>query len=179
MTAGLSAGKQVERYGGPGRTVTHSDLVTSVEQYRAGLEAVCMLLHRLQALSIEQRRASQTGSISELQSIVDGRDRIMTTLVTVEHELTAVRRHVANDHERLADFPAFQDVIARHKEACELVADILAVDRDSLDAVNDAEEARRLAARSLEQGERTLAAYHRVVGPGPGFASATVVSRKG
>jgi hypothetical protein len=177
MTAGLSAGKQVERYGGPGRTVTHSDLVTSVEQYRAGLEAVVMLLHRLQALSIEQRRASQTGSISELQSIVDGRDRIMTTLVTVEHELTAVRRHVANDRERLADFPAFQDVVARHQEACELVADILAVDRDSLDAVNDAEEARRLAARSLEQGERTLAAYHRVVGPG--FASATMVSRKG
>jgi hypothetical protein len=34
-----------------------------------------MLLHRLQALSIEQRRASQTGSVSEFQWIAGARPR--------------------------------------------------------------------------------------------------------
>jgi hypothetical protein len=157
--------------------VTHTELVALVEQYRAGLEAELMLLHRLQALSIEQRRASQTGSTAEFQDIVDQRDRIMNTLVTVEHELKSVRHHLAAGREWLADLPVFQDVVSRHKEAADLVADIIAVDRDSLDALNDAEDARRLAAQSLEQGESTLAAYRRVVSPG--LASATLVNRKG
>jgi hypothetical protein len=157
--------------------VTSSELVSLVEQYRAGLEAEMMLLHRLQALSVEQRRASQVGSTTEFQSIVDRRHRIMTTLVTVEHELKGVRQQLSSGRESLVDLPAFQELVARHKEASDLVADIMAVDRDSLDALNDAEDARRLAAQSLEQGESTLAAYRRVVNPG--LASATLVNRKG
>jgi hypothetical protein len=157
--------------------VTQSELVALVEQYRAGLEAELMLLHRLQAISVEQRRASQTGSVAEFHSIVDHRDRIMSTLVTVEHELKGLRQHLLQWRDKLADLPAFHDVAARHKEAATLVADILSVDRDSLDALREAEEARRLAAHSLEQGESTLAAYRRVVSPG--LASATLLNRKG
>jgi len=136
-----------------------------------------MLLHRLQALSIEQRRASQTGSVSELQSIVDDRDRIMATLVTVEHELKSVRRRLAEGRQWLEELPGFHDIAVRHTEAAALVAYILVVDRDSMDALQEAEEARRLAAQALEQGESTLAAYRRVVSPG--LASATLVNRKG
>ena len=130
--------------------VTATELVALVEQYRAGLEAELMLLHRLQALSIEQRRATQTGSTADFQGIIVRRDRIMTTLATVEHELKTVRGHLAAGRERLADLPTFQDVVTRHADVSDLVADILAVDRDSLDALNDAEEARRLAVPLLE-----------------------------
>ena len=157
--------------------MTHAELTALVEQYRAGREAEMMLLHRLQALSMEQRRASQTGSVSEFQNIIDSRDRIMATLVTVEHELKGVRQQLLAGRQWLTDLPAFHDLAARHKEAADLVADILTVDRDSLDALREAEEARRLAARSIEQGESTLAAYRRVVSPG--LASATLVNRKG
>jgi hypothetical protein len=157
--------------------VTRSELVALVEQYRAGLDAELMLLHRLQAMSIEQRRASQIGSTTEFQRIVDHRDRIMATLVTVEHELKSVRQQLAAVREQLAALPSFQELVARHNEASELVADILAVDRDSLDALKEAEAARRLAAQAIEQGECTLAAYRRVVSPG--LVSATLVNRKG
>jgi hypothetical protein len=157
--------------------VTRAELIPLVDQYRAGLDAELMLLHRLQALSVEQRRASQTGSVAEFQSIVDHRDRIMATLVTVEHELKSVRQRLAAGREWLADLPGFNDIATRHKEAAELVADIIVVDRDSLEALQDAEEARRIAAQALEQGESTLAAYRRVVSPG--LASATLVNRKG
>ena len=157
--------------------MTRAELIPLVDQYRAGLDAELMLLHRLQALSVEQRRASQTGSVAEFHSIVDDRDRIMATLVTVEHELKSVRQRLAAGRQWLADLPAFQDIATRHNEAADLVADIIVVDRDSLEALQDAEEARRIAAQSLEQGESTLAAYRRVVSPG--LASATLVNRKG
>jgi hypothetical protein len=138
-TRGLSDAPQAEH------GVTRTELVALVEQYRAELEAELMLLYRLHMLSIEQRRATQTGSTAEFQCITVQRDRIMTTLATVEHELRAVRSHLAAGRERLADVPAFQDVIARHTEVSDLVADILDIDRDSLDALHDANEARRLA----------------------------------
>jgi len=37
-------------------------LTPLVEQYRAGLDAELMLLHRLQAIAVDQRRASETRS---------------------------------------------------------------------------------------------------------------------
>jgi len=119
---------------------TDTELTALVEQYRAGLEAELMLLHRLYALAIEQRSAAQIGE--EFQGIIDRRSRIMTTLETVEHELKTVREHLAADRERLIELPAFHELVARHTEASDLIADTLAVDRDSLDALNDTEEAR-------------------------------------
>jgi hypothetical protein len=46
-----------------------------------------------------------------------------------------------------------------------------------LQALRNAEHARRLAAQTLEQGESTLAAYRRVVTPA--LESATLVNRRG
>lgn len=132
---GLQAGHTDPMDGDLG--ASDAELTALVEQYRAGLEAEVMLLHRLYALAIEQRSAAQIGA--EFQCIIDRRGRIMTTLVTVEHELKAVRQHLAADRERLIELPAFQELVDRHTEASHLVADTLAVDRDALDALKDAE----------------------------------------
>ena|SRR5687767_2318597 len=51
------------------------------------------------------------------------------------------------------------------------------VDRDSVEALKEAEQARRVAAQSIQQGESTLAAYRRVVSPG--LTPATLVNRRG
>ena len=157
--------------------MTREQLLPLVEQYRAGLDAELMLLHRLQALAVEQRRVSQTGSVTELHTTVDDRDRVLATLVTVEHELKGVRQLLVAGREWLADLPAFQEIVERHKEAADLVSDIIVVDRDSIEALKEAEQARSVAAQALEQGESTLAAYRRVVSPG--LTQATLVNRRG
>ena len=157
--------------------MTPDQLTPLIDQYRAGLDAELMLLHRLQALAVEQRRVSQTGSVTELHRTVDDRDRVLATLVTVEHELRTVRQLMHTAREWLAGTPGFQEIVERHKEAADLVADIIGVDRDSLEALREAEQARRVAAQSLEQGESTLAAYRRVVSPD--LEPATLVNRRG
>ena len=158
-------------------SVTPQDLTPLVEQYRAGLDAELMLLHRLQAIAVDQRRASETGSTTEMQATIDNRDRVMATLVTVEHELKGVRQQLLKFREYLAEMPTFQEIVGLHRQAADLVADIVAVDEDSVQALKNAEQARHIAAQALEQGESTLAAYRRVVTPT--LASATLVNRRG
>lgn len=157
--------------------MTRDQLIPLLDQYRAGLDAELMLLHRLQALALEQRRVSQTGSVADIHSTVDDRDRVLATLVKVEHELKGVRQQLLTGREWLTDLPAYQDIVERHKEAADLVADIIGVDRDSIEALKEAEQARRVAAQALEQGESTLAAYRRVVSPD--LTPATLVNRRG
>ena len=157
--------------------MTREHLIPLVDQYRAGLDAELMLLHRLQALALEQRRVSQTGSVTDIHTTVDDRDRVLATLVKVEHELKGIRQELLAGRAWLTDLPAFQEIVERHKEAADLVAGIIGVDRDSLEALKEAEEARRIAAQSLEQGESTLAAYRRVVSPE--LTPATLVNRRG
>jgi len=157
--------------------VTREHLIPLVDQYRAGLDAELMLLHRLQALALEQRRVSQTGSVTDIHTTVDDRDRVLATLVKVEHELKGIRQELLAGRAWLTDLPAFQEIVERHKEAADLVAGIIGVDRDSIEALKEAEEARRIAAQSLEQGESTLAAYRRVVSPE--LTPATLVNRRG
>jgi len=157
--------------------MTPGALVPLVEQYRAGLDAELMLLHRLQAISMDQRRATETGSVTDMQATVDDRDRVMATLVTLEHELKGVRQKLLKFRDVLDDLPAFEEIVVRHRQAADLVADIVSVDQDSLQALKSAEHTRHIAAQALEQGESTLAAYRRVVTPA--LASATLVNRKG
>jgi uncharacterized protein YhaN len=126
--------------------VTSAELPPLVEQYRAGLDAALMLLHRLQAIAVDQRRASETGSTTEMQATLDHRDRVMATLVTVERELKGVRQKLLMFRQYLSDLPAFQEIAELHREAADLVADIVAVDQDSVQALKNAEQARRLAA---------------------------------
>jgi len=152
-------------------------VIMLVEQYRAGLDAELMLLHRLQAIAVDQRRAAETGSATEMQETIDHRDRVLATLATVEHGYRNVRQQLFRLRHCLADMPAFREIVALHRQAADLVGHIVAVDDDSIEALKNAEQARHEAAQALEQGESTLAAYRRVVPPA--LEPATLVNRKG
>jgi hypothetical protein len=121
--------------GSPCGHVTSHHFVPLVEQYRAGLDAKLMLLHRLQAIAVDQRRATETVSVSEMQTTIERRDRVMATLAIVEHDLRNLRQQVLKHWQHLADMPAFEEIVALHREAAVLVADIVAVDEDSIQAI--------------------------------------------
>lgn len=148
-----------------------------VTQYRAGLEAEMTLLRRLEALACEQRRASESGDMEALAAASDQRDTVMAGLVRIEHELKPVRKVLHENRRTLEPLPAFRDVKALHDAAAALIDRVVNDDRNSLDALKQAERARRFAVQALEQGESTLAAYRRVVAPEvPG---ASILDRKG
>ena len=153
------------------------DLPQYVAQYRAGLEAEMTLLHRLEWLATRQRETSEAGDLEALAVVSDQRDRVMAGLVTIEHELKPIRMALLEYRQSLTDIDEFQDVAAMHREAADLVERIVTSDRESLDALKEAELARRFAAQSLGQGESTLAAYRRVVAPPLGGPN--LVNRKG
>jgi hypothetical protein len=148
-----------------------------VAEYRGGLDVELALLHRIEALAEQQRAASRGGDLAALTSVSDQRDRIMASLVTVEHQLKPLRQQLAQHYASQAEDPRFVDLVARHKDAASKVATILSWDRDSLEALKEAEVARSFAARALEQGAGTLAAYRRVVSPP--IDGAALVDRKG
>ena len=154
-----------------------SELAALVAEYRAGLEAEMALLHRLQALAVRQHAASKAGEYTTLREISDQREGVMVNLVTVEHGLKPIRQALAEARDVLADVLEFRQVAELHQTAAELVSVILTSDRQSLETLKEAEIARRFAARTIEKGESTLAAYRRVVVPP--LTNATLVNRKG
>jgi hypothetical protein len=148
-----------------------------VAHYRAGLEAEMALLHQLESIAAEQREASQQGDFEALSVASDRRDRVMAGLVRIEHELKPVRSLLHEHRRSLEALQAFRDVKALHKAAAALIERVVNDDRNSLDALKQAERARRFAAQALEQGESTLAAYRRVVSPQ--LPGASLLNRKG
>jgi hypothetical protein len=157
--------------------VSPVELAALVSQYRAGLEAEVTLLHQLEALAKRQRELAAGGDLTGVPETVDARDRVMARLVAVEHELKPIRTTLADHRSALEHLPGYEDVAREHQEAGALVATILAADQEAREALREAEEARRFAARAVEQGESTLAAYRRVVAP-PLYGAA-LVDRKG
>jgi hypothetical protein len=157
--------------------MNHQELPQFVAQYRAGLEAEMTLLHRLEWLALRQRETSEQGDLEGLALVTDQRDRVMAGLVTIEHELKPIRMALLEFRKSLDDVGGFQEVAAMHREAAELVERIVTSDRSSLDALKEAELARRFASQALGQGESTLAAYRRVVAPPLGGPN--LVNRKG
>jgi hypothetical protein len=153
------------------------DLPPLVAQYRAGLEAEMTLLHRLEVLAARQRETSEQGDFDALTLLSDQRDHVMAGLVTIEHELKPIRMALLEYRRTLEDIEEFRSVAALHRQAAELVERIVTQDRDSLDALKEAELARRFAAQALGQSESTLAAYRRVVAPPVGGPN--LVNRKG
>jgi hypothetical protein len=153
------------------------ELSALMAEYRAGLDVELALLHRLESIADQQRDASRAGDMATLTAVSDQRDRIMASLVTLEHQLKPMRQRLAQYYATLASDPRFEDLVARHRDAAARVSTILSSDRESLDALKEAEDARTFIARTLEQGESTLAAYRRVVAPPA--TGATLVNRKG
>jgi hypothetical protein len=148
-----------------------------LSEYRAGLEAEITLLRQLAALAARQREVTTGHALDGLDELSDARDRVMATLVEVESRLRPIRQTLADQQPILRTHPEFQAVASLHREAATLAEDIVAVDAESLNALREAELARRVAADSLERGGSTLAAYRRVVMPA--LANATLINRKG
>ena len=153
------------------------DSQSLIAEYRAGLEAELALLRQLESLSDRQQAATVAGQFADLHDIHDARERVMRSLVTLEHDLKPVRNTLADRRHLLRPLPEFQSVAALHSEAAEMVARIIASDQESLTALQEAERARRAAACVMERGETTLQAYRRVVAPAG--ANATLVDRLG
>ena len=157
--------------------MTADELPQLIAHYRAGLEAEMTLLQLLQMIATEQRELSQQGSVAALSAVCDRRDRVTAGLVRIEHELKPVRATLLQNRPALERLGEFQAVATLHQSAATLVEHIVIEDRASLDALKEAEQARRFVAQSLEQGESTLAAYRRVVAPD--LPGASLVNRKG
>lgn len=153
------------------------DLLALVAQYRAGLEAELALLRRLEELADRQREASHRGDLEGLALVTDERDQVMASIVTIEHEIKPIRLTLLERWQDLVGSLEFRELAALHRVAAALVSTIVASDQDSLEALKAAELARRFAARTLEQGESTLAAYRKVVAPP--LPGASIVDRKG
>lgn len=152
------------------------DLPALLSQYRAGLEAEIAVLHKLERTATRQHDASTTHDMAELNRAADERDALMAGLVSIEGELSGVRSTLAQSREQVRHMFGYHEAVALHKEAIALVTRILTTDGASLDSLAAAEMARRYAARAVEQGETTLAAYRRVMTMPPG---ATLVDRRG
>jgi hypothetical protein len=153
------------------------DLRALVNQYRAGLEAEMALLHQLQGLARRQHEVSLSGDLTSAPELVDARDRVMASLVTIEHELKPIRTTLSEHRAALEALPDFRELSDHHREAAALVSSILNADQGSMEALREAEEARRFAAKSVEQGESTLAAYRRVAAPP--LTGANLVNKRG
>ncbi|HEY6506847.1 MAG TPA: hypothetical protein VIY56_02465 [Vicinamibacterales bacterium] len=157
--------------------MTAADLDEVLLEYRAGLEAEMALLRRLERLDTSRHDAASHEGVIELAALTDERDKVMAALVSIEHTLKPLRVQLAEARATLRDDAAFQDVAALHQRAADLVARIVTTDSQSLQALKDAEDARRFAAESMDKGESTLAAYRRVVAPPVG--GARIVNRQG
>jgi len=157
--------------------VSDADLRELVAQYDAGLQAEMFLLHQLEALATRQHELAETGNVADATPFIDSRDRVMASLVAIEHALKPVRAAIHENREALQSLPDYSRLSEHHREASALVSSILATDAKSMEALREAEDARRFAAKSVEQGESTLAAYRRVVAPP--LTGATLVDRKG
>lgn len=141
------------------------ELATHLSAYAAGLEAEVSLLRQVTRLSDAQREAGRARDHARLHAIADERERLMTGLLRIEQDIRAARRLLVDHRARASTLPGYDAVVALHGAARALVADIIAADGDTMAALRDAEEARRLASQALETGEHTLAAYRRVIAP--------------
>jgi hypothetical protein len=157
--------------------VIDPDLADALAQYRAGLEAEIALLHQLEVVAARQRGVTARRDFEQLAVEGDERERLTRSLVALEQELRDVRARLLHGRLSVSTLPAYGEVLGLRQAASELVARILATDRESMQALTDAELARRAAVVSLEQGESTLAAYRRVLTPP--LSHAALVDRRG
>lgn len=156
--------------------MTDHDLAALLERYRAGLTAEIAILHKLEAVALQQHAATAAHDITALERAADARDRLMLGLVTIEGDIRPVREALSAAREAAKKLAHYQEAADLHAEALTLVAGILRQDGESLDALAQAELARREAVRAVEQGETTLAAYRRAMAVPP---AATLVDRLG
>ena len=133
--------------------------------YGPGLDAEVRLLLQLRHLALAQHKASTSGALTSLVGIAQEREQTMAALVKIEHELGPARSALSTHREVVSHLEEFQQVSRLQRVAAELVATIVHCDQDTLQALQDAELARRFAAQALEAGGETVAAYRRAMTP--------------
>jgi len=156
--------------------VSPPDLPTFIEQYRLGLDAELVLLRRLQQIADRQQETTAAQDIEALQRAADERETLMSGLMAVEQQIRESRDALAHAPGEARRLPGFAHVVALHDTVAGIVKGILETDGDSIRALEQIVEARRIAAQAAEQGEATLAAYGRVIACPP---AATLVNRRG
>lgn len=129
------------------------------------------------AAAYQEVEVQSRSQLERLTCIADERERTMAGLVRIEHELKPIRYALATHREEAAALQGFADVVALHRRASDLVSTIISADRQSLQALQEAEVARLIAAQAIEAGENTLAAYRRILAPP--LRGATLVRRRG
>jgi hypothetical protein len=157
--------------------MTLDDLQQFLTIYGPGLEAELVLLRRLEVLALEQHAHTDLRDVTHLTSVTLERDRIMAALVTIEAELRPAREALAQHREEAATLESYAEITELHKVATELVATIIHKDRDTVNALQNAEVARRLASQTVGTAGSTLAAYRRVLAPP--LSGASLVNRRG
>jgi len=151
--------------------VTPQEIADALDQYRAGLETAVSLLKQLREVAIRQHAGTQQRNFAALAADSDTRDRLTGAIVAIEPGMREVRAALAAEHVSLQGMPDYEEVLALRQVAADLVASILETDKASMQALADAELARKAAMVGLETGETTLAAYRRVLSPPVGAAS--------
>jgi hypothetical protein len=157
--------------------VTRDELASLIDEYEAGLQAELQLLGQLDAISKRQRDITFVKDYAAFNKESEPRERLTHALLAIEEGIKPIRERLAAHRSDAQALATYARVLARHKEAQELVTRILAMDRESLRVMTDAEAARRLALAGIEQGEMTLAAYRKVLAPP--VASATLINGRG
>jgi hypothetical protein len=145
--------------------MTDDQLARLIDLFHAGLEAERTVLRQLEHVAELQRDVTASRDFETFHTAADTRDRLTRSLVTLEEGLRPIRKTLEahrSQASRLAGYGAATDL---HKAAALQVARILSTDRDSLQALAEAEVARRTVLASLERGEATLTAYRRALSP--------------
>lgn len=141
-----------------------TDTIPSPRLFIAGMHDELRTLEMLREVAREQRAASEPDSGLDLAALVHRRQDIEDELHRLEQTVRPLRvalaaPGVALDADERAACEAVQD------KARQTVADILAIDRDTLAALMAARETRQARLHHLDTGEATLAAYRRTVRP--------------
>ena len=156
--------------------MTTDDLAALLDEYRSGLEAELRLLEQLEAVATRQHHGTQARDFERLAAESDERDRLTQSLMTIEQGLSSVRNVLSARRAETEAIEGYSGVAALRQTAIERVARILATDRHAVQALSNAELARRAALATIERGGTTLAAYRKVLTPP--VAAAGLVDRR-
>lgn len=156
---------------------TNDQLARLIDLWHAGLEAQRTVVRQLEHIAEAQRDVTSSRDFETFHAISDTRDQLTRSLITLEDGLRPVRQTLLESRAQAAALAGYAGAAAMQQSISAQVARILATDRQSLDALAEAEVARRSVLANLERGEATLNAYRRALSPP--IAGAVLMNRKG
>ena len=157
--------------------MTHDQLARLIDLWHAGLEAERTVVRQLEHVAETQRDLTAARDFKTFHEAADARDRLTRSMVTLEEGLRPIRQTLLEHRTAAETLPGYAGAAALHHAIAGQVARILATDRQALDALAEAEVARRSVLASVERGEATLSAYRRALAPP--VEGAVLMDRKG